>query len=151
MVIIILIEWSKYETNFKKNDFNSLTYFYKGDTAPINFIGFKGPLHIFKSIYNGSIALDDVEKEQKSLKRKISEISTGNAKNRSDEQKDVIDNVNTLYESRQKVVQMFIDYPREKSRDMYESKQGKGLKILTPNQILTNQLTNSSCTNNYRQ
>ena len=31
---------------------------------------------------------------------------------------------------------MFIDYPREKSRGMYESKQGKGLKILTPNQIL---------------
>ena len=42
----------------KKIDFNNLTYFIKGKTAPINFIGFKGPLHIFKSTYNGSIALE---------------------------------------------------------------------------------------------
>ena len=31
-------------------DFNNLIYFYKGSTAPIKFISFKGPLHIFKSI-----------------------------------------------------------------------------------------------------
>ena len=39
--------------------------------------------------------------------------------------------------TRQKVVQMFNDYPREKSKRIYESKQeGTGLKILTPNQML---------------
>ena len=47
---------------FKRIDFNNLTYFYKGNIAPIKFIGFKGMLHIFKSIYNGSIPLADVEK-----------------------------------------------------------------------------------------
>ena len=31
---------------------------------------------------------------------------------------------------------MFSDYPREKSRRIYESKQGEGLKILTLNQML---------------
>ena len=31
---------------------------------------------------------------------------------------------------------MFINYPRETSRRIYESKQGKGLKILTPKQML---------------
>ena len=31
---------------------------------------------------------------------------------------------------------MFNDYPREKPRRIYESKQGKGLKILTPKQML---------------
>ena len=31
---------------------------------------------------------------------------------------------------------MFNSYPREKSRRIYESRQGKGLKILTPKQIL---------------
>ena len=31
---------------------------------------------------------------------------------------------------------MFNDYPREKYRRIYESKQGKGHKILTPNQML---------------
>ena len=34
-----------------------------------------------------------------------------------------------------KVVQMFSDYPREKSKCIYESKQGTGLKILTPKQM----------------
>ena len=30
---------------------------------------------------------------------------------------------------------MFHDYPKEKSRRIYESRQGKGLKILTPKQM----------------
>ena len=47
-------------------DFNGLTYNFKGpEHAPINFIMFKGgPNHIFKSIYDGDVALEDVEKEQ---------------------------------------------------------------------------------------
>ena len=45
-------------SQFKKIDFNNLTYFFKGKTAPISFAGFKGPLHIFKSMYNGNIALE---------------------------------------------------------------------------------------------
>ena len=49
----------------KTIDFNNLTYNFTGDSAPINFIGFKGPLHIFKSIYNGDIALEYVEKDKK--------------------------------------------------------------------------------------
>ena len=31
---------------------------------------------------------------------------------------------------------MFFNYPRGKSRRIYESKHGKGLKILTPKQML---------------
>ena len=122
--------------NNEKIDFNNLTYFFKGNSAPINFIGFKGPLHIFKSIYSGSIALQNVEKEQKSLKAKLNEISMGNPRNRSREQDNVVNNVTNHYKSRQNVVQMFHDYPREKSRRIYESKQGgTGLKMLTPNEM----------------
>ena len=44
----------------------------------------------------------------------------GNPKNRSKEQDNVINNVTNLYESRQKVVQMFNDYRREKSRRIYK-------------------------------
>ena len=64
MLIIILIKWLKYEAN-KKIDFNNLTYVLKGKTAPINFIGSKGPLNIFKSMCSGDIALEDVEKDKK--------------------------------------------------------------------------------------
>ena len=35
-----------------------------------------------------------------------------------------IENVENLYESREKVVRMFNDYPREKSRRISESQQG---------------------------
>ena len=51
----------------KQIDFNDLTYVYKGESAAINFIGTKGPLHIFKSICNGNIALEDVRKDKKNL------------------------------------------------------------------------------------
>ena len=53
----------------KKIDFNNLTYIFKGKTASTNFIGFKGPLHFFKSIYSGDIALEHVEKHKKNLKQ----------------------------------------------------------------------------------
>ena len=51
----------------KTIDFNNLTYNFTGDSAPIIFIGFKGPLHTFTSIYNGDITLEDVEKDKKNL------------------------------------------------------------------------------------
>ena len=54
---------AKIRVSTKTTDFNNLTYNFTGDSAPINFIGFKGPLHIFKSIYNVDIALEDVEKD----------------------------------------------------------------------------------------
>ena len=49
----------------KKIGFNDLTYIYNGESAPISFIGFKGPLHIFKSIYNNDKSLGDAEKDKK--------------------------------------------------------------------------------------
>ena len=49
----------------KQIDFNNLTYSYKGESAPISFIGFKGPVRIFKSIHDGDITLEDVEEDKK--------------------------------------------------------------------------------------
>ena len=69
------IEYDDYFTNglaemrdsTKAIDFNNLTYNVTGESAPISFVGFKGPLNIFKSIYNGDVALEDVEKDKKNL------------------------------------------------------------------------------------
>ena len=41
-----------------------------------------------------------------------------------------------IFMSQEKIVQMFNNYPREKSRRIYESGEGKGLKTLTPKQML---------------
>ena len=59
-------------------DFNDLAYSFKGsEHAPINFIIFKGPNHTFKSIHDGDIALEDVEKEQIKLKSDLGYIKQG--------------------------------------------------------------------------
>ena len=104
--------------------------------APINFIKFKGPNHIFKSIHGGNIALEDVEKEQIKLKSDLARIKQGPWKYKSTEQTQTICNIENLYNSREEVVKIFNDYAKNMSKSIYESKQGTGLKILTPKQIL---------------
>ena len=76
---------------------------------------------MFKSIYNGNIILEDLEKDKIKRKSDLGHIRHGNRKNRSEEQ-NVINNVNNLYESREKVVQMFNNYAKNMSTNIYESK-----------------------------
>ena len=109
----------------KSIDFNNLTYNFKGDGSPISFIGFKGPLYIFKSIYNGDISLEDVEKDKKTYKYY-----------KSPEQLNTIKSIKNLYESREKVVQLFNNYAKNMYKNIYKSKQETGLKILIPKQML---------------
>ena len=119
-------------------DFNNLVYFYKGNSAPVEFIDYKGPMHIFKSIHKSDISLEDIEKDQRKFERKLARIRRGNPKYKSKEQDKTINNATNLYNSRQEVVKMFNDYAKNISKNIYESKQkGTGVKILTPNQILT--------------
>ena len=92
-------------------------------------------MRTFKSIY-GDITLEDVEKEQTELKRDLGRINQGDPKDKSQEQKKVINNIKNLYNSREKVVQIFNDYAKNMSKSICKSKQGTGVKILTPNQML---------------
>ena len=103
-------------------DFNNLIYFYKGNSTLIKFIDYKGPMHIFKSIYNGDISLEDIEKEQRKFGRELARIRQGNPKNRSKEQEKIINDTTNLYNLRQEVVKMFNDYAKNMSRNIYESK-----------------------------
>ena len=61
-------------------DFNNSTYFYKGNSAPIKFIGLEGQLNIFKNIYKGEKTLEDIEKEQVKFRRYLGDIKQGNPK-----------------------------------------------------------------------
>ena len=128
---------SEIPKSLKPIDFNDLKYNFKGpENALINFIKFKGPNHIFKSIHDGDIALEDVEKEQIKLKSDLGHIKLGPWKYKSPEQTQTIRNIENIYNSREKVVQLFNNYAKDMSRNIYESKQGKILKILTPKQML---------------
>ena len=76
------------------------------------------------------------KKIKKKLKSDLGHIKQGPAYYKSPEQLNTIENIKNLYESREKVIQMFTNYAKNMSRNIYESKQGMGLKILTPKQIL---------------
>ena len=113
---------AKTRESTKPIDYNNLIYYYKGNSAPTNFIDYKGPMSIFKKVHNGDINLEDTEEEQINFKRKLAQIKQGNPQNRSKEQEKTINNATNLYNSRQQVVKMFNDYAKSMSRNIYESK-----------------------------
>ena len=50
----------------KETDFNNLSYYFKTkNSARINFIGFKRPLHLYTNILNHEINTEKAEKYQK--------------------------------------------------------------------------------------
>ena len=96
---------AKIRESYKPIDFNDLTYNFKDLRIPrVGFIMFKGPLYIYKNIYNGYIPLENIEKEQIEPKMNLGLIKQGNPRDKSEEQKKTIDNIKNLYNSRQEVV-----------------------------------------------
>ena len=53
-----------------ETDFSNLTYNLKGPTAPVNFDKFKDPIYIYDYMKNSDTILQQVENEQKDLKKK---------------------------------------------------------------------------------
>ena len=116
-------------------------YYFKGPyIAPINFIKHNGPLSIFKKIRDGYKTLQEIEEDQRKFKSSLGQITSGDPEYKDVYQKDVIKNTKNLYNSRQKVINLFNDSVKIRSEAIYKSKQnetkGAGLKILTPKQML---------------
>ena len=85
---------AKLQNFFEPINFHDLAYNFKGpNLGPISFIEFKGPNHIFKSIKNGDIALENVEKEQMKLKSNLNPINQGPKYNKSLQQLNTIKNI----------------------------------------------------------
>ena len=110
------------------------------DSGSINFTGYNGPFTLFKKIRDGDISLEMANEDQKKIKRELGQIKIGNPDLKSDKQLYTIKNVKNLYDSRQKFFDLFNNYSKIRSKTLYKSKQneteGKGLKILTPKQML---------------
>ena len=98
----------------------------------INFINFKGPFSLFKKIRDGDISVEIAEEGQEKFRREFGQIKSGNPKRKSEMQLYTIKNVKNLYDSRQKIIDLFNDYSRIKSKSIYRSKhdktKGAGLK-----------------------
>ena len=123
-----------------KIDFDRLIYNFKGPISSINFGKSGGPMYIYGHMRNGDTTLQQVEKQQKDFKKELNEIKSGNPKHKSNNQLYVIENIKNLYNSRQKIIDLLNDNSKIRSEAIYKSKQneteGKGLKILTPKQML---------------
>ena len=79
-----------------------------------------------EKLKEGYTTLEKAEEEQKQFKSEINEIAIGSKK--SEDQKRTINSIKTIYESREKVIQLFDDYSRIVSEAKYKTKYGN-LKI----------------------
>ena len=97
-------------------------------------------MYTYDQLKKGKKALQQVEKEQKDFRSDLHETIVGNPKHKNESQLYTIKNAKNLYDSRQKIIDLFNSYSKIRSEALYKSKQnkteGKGLKILTPKQML---------------
>ena len=99
----------------KETDLNNLTYYFKSpNLALINFIGFTGPLNIYKEIQNSNISIKKAEEDQKKFKSNLNNITSENPTHREKYQSDAIENIRDLYNSRQKIIDLFNDYAMQR-------------------------------------
>ena len=111
-----------------------MIYHHKDETSPKNVIGFKGPLGFYKNVKEGYITLEKAWDKQKEFNLEINNIVRASKK--SDEQKNVMKSIKTLYGSQWKVIKWFDGYSRIVSEAKYKTKHWEVLIILTPKQML---------------
>ena len=71
------------------------------------------------------------------FKSELDEITSENPKHKSNGQSDTMKNVQNFYDSSQKIIDLFNDNAKVKSKVIHKRKQaGTGLKILIPKQLL---------------
>ena len=104
-------------------NYNKLIYrFTTPGIVPINFIKFKGPFNTFKEIRDSDKTLQEIEEDQKKLKSSLYEITSGNLKHKREYQSDTVKNVQSLYDSRQKVNVLFNDNAKIRSESIHKLK-----------------------------
>ena len=118
-------------------DYNNLKFEYVGPTKDVSFYEYKDSKELFNAIKNNQIKFSEVKNKQNEFLNKLSNIKIGK---KTTEQKKVIKNIEKFYLSREDDINFFRDYIEMLSDANYDAKQnetkGKGLKILTPKQML---------------
>ena len=118
-------------------DYNNLKFEYVGPTKDVSFYEYKDSKELFNAIKNNQIKFSEVKNKQNEFLNKLSNIKIGK---KTIEQKETINNLEKFYSSREEVINFFREYIEMLSDANYNAKQnkteGKGLKILTPKQML---------------
>ena len=118
-------------------DYNNLKFEYVDPTEDVCFHEYMDSKERFNKIQHSQIRFSEVKNKQNEFLNKLNEVKIGK---KTDKQKEVVNNLNKFYNSREEVINFFRDYIEMLSDANYDSKQnetkGKGLKILTPKQML---------------
>ena len=77
----------------KEINYSNLVSNFKGSTPSISFTKFGGPMYSYNQLKNGDKTLQQVEKQQKDLKKELNEITSGNPKHKSNNQLYTVKNV----------------------------------------------------------
>ena len=100
-------------------DYKNLNYNFATEASgSMNFIKSKGPFSLFKRIRDGDIPIEMAEEDQTKFKREFSQTKSGNPRHKSDMLLYTIRNIKILYDSRQKIIDLFNNYSKTKSESI---------------------------------
>ena len=118
-------------------DYNNLKFEYVGPTKDVSFYEYMDSKELFNAIRDNKIGFSEAKNKQNDFLNKLTNIKIGR---KTLEQEKIINNLEKFYISRQEVINFFRDFTEMLSDANYNAKQnetkGKGLKILTPKQML---------------
>ena len=119
-----------------ETNFNNLTYCFESPNVAPNFIGFRSSLNIFKGIKNVNLLIKKNRRRSKEFSSKFKWNNIRKSKALRKYQSDAIKNIRNLYNSMQKVIDLFKDYSKIRSEVTHNTKQRRRLKILIFEQML---------------
>ena len=118
-------------------DYNNLKFEYMTKAKDVSFYEYRDSKELLNAIRDGKIGFSDARNKQDVFLNKLTNIKIGR---KTPEHEKIINNLERFYLSRQEAINFFRDYTEMLSDANYRAKQneikGKGLKILTPKQIL---------------
>ena len=118
-------------------DYNNLKFEYICLTKDVSFYEYRDSKELFNAIKNSRIKFSEGKNKLKEFLNKLNEVKIGK---KAAEQKEVIKYLNTFYNSREEVINLFRNFTEMLSDANYSAKQnetkGTKLKILTPKQML---------------
>ena len=88
-------------------DYNSLKFEHVGPTKDLSFHEYKDSKELFNAKGNDKIKFIEVKNKQNDFLNKLSNIKVGKKTN---EQKEVVDNLEKFYNSREEVINFFRDF-----------------------------------------
>ena len=104
--------------------------------SPEDFSNYQNLIGLFKDLGDVNINPRKVLKNQTDFKSHLDQRKKGNPKSKSKDQTSVIQNSRNAFDFRGKIIDFFRDYSILLSKGRYKAKHGKGVKILTPKQML---------------